>query len=264
MMNLLLCSLLIVLPGQTPPNEELPGTPATRLATMKKAMAAVEMRSAGRAGESYRLKPEPVLRFTNTVGDSRDGSIFLWLGDGDRPEVAVQVFKTRGAWMQEWTSLSPAPLIAKMPDGPDWKPSRGGVEFKPVPGAPKPADTANERLRQMHALTRDFSARDHFRGAWQPLRMMPKPMARYGKPGSEVVDGALFAFVLTTDPEAWLMLEARTTQGRSRSGNTHSHRCRVIHSKRSWKERVVWSQDWLPPNRSDLPFYQRVLFEPKE
>ncbi len=261
-MILLLCSLWIVLPGQTPPKEGLPGDPASRLAIMKKAMAVVEMRSARSAGDSYRLKPEPVLRFTNTVGDSRDGSVFLWLGDGDRPEAAVQVFKTRFPWMQEWTSLSPDPLMAKMPDGPDWKPTRGGVELKPVPAAPKPADTASERLRQMHTMTRDFRARDRFRGVWQPLRMMSKPMARYGKPGSELVDGALFAFVITTDPEAWLMLEARTTK----NGLEWHYAFAPMSGyplEASWKERVVWSQSWLPQNRWDLPFYQRE-FEPKE
>jgi hypothetical protein len=262
MMNLLICSLLIVLPGQTPPKDGLPGTPATRLATMKKAMAAVEMRSAGPGGEPYRLKPEPVLRYTNTVGDSRDGAIFLWLGDGDRPEAAVQVFKTRYPWMQEWTSLSLAPLMAKMPDGPAWKPSRGGVELKPVSGAPKPADTASGRLRQMHTLASDFSARDRFRGVWQPLRMLSNPMARYGKPGSEAVDGALFAFVITTDPEAWLMLEARTTK----NGLEWQYAFAPMSGyplEASWKKQLVWSQAGLPQNRWDLPFYE-LVFEPKE
>lgn len=260
-MNPLTCFLLIVLPGQTPPSEGLPGTPASRLATMKKAMAAGEMRSAGDV--TYRVTPEPVLRFTNTIGDSRDGCIFLWLGDADRPEAAVQVAKTRGGWWQEWTSLSPAPLIANMAGQADWNPRRVGVEFKPVPGAPKPADGANERLRQVHALTRDFSARDFFRGqVWQPLRMMPKPMARYGKPGSEVVDGALFAYVLTTDPEAWLMLEAR----QSKEGLQWQFAFAPMSGyplEGSCKERVVWKQAGLPANRSDLPFYCSA-FEPKE
>jgi hypothetical protein len=262
-MNPLICLLLIVFPGQASPQEGLPGTPATRLAIMKGAMAVVEMRAARSAGKSYRLKPEPVLRFTNTVGDSRDGTIFLWLGDADRPEAAVQVFKTRGAWMQEWSSLSPAPLIAKMADTPDWRPLGGGVEFKPVPGASKPAEGANERLRQVHALIAGFGARDFFRGqAWQHLRLMPKPFARYGKPGSDVVDGALFAYVLTTDPEAWLMLEAR----KGKDGLEWQYAfapmsCYPLEG--AYKERVVWSQDWLPNSRSDLPFYQ-FAFEPKE
>ena len=40
--------------------------------------------------------------------------------------------------------------------------------------------------------------------------MLPTPIARYGEPKAEVVDGAVFAFVIGTDPEAFLFLEART------------------------------------------------------
>ena len=58
-------------------------------------MARSEMRAVDSTNELYRLRPEPVLRFTNTVGDSRDGAIFLWLGEGGRPGAAVQVFQMR-------------------------------------------------------------------------------------------------------------------------------------------------------------------------
>jgi hypothetical protein len=262
-MRLLLFSMLVLgLAGQPPQNRDAASDPAKRLAIMKNSMAASEVRGGESGADSYRLKPEPVLRFTNTVGDSRDGSIFLWLGDADRPKAAVQVFQTRGGWLQEWTSLSTTPLIAKMADPPDWRPTRGGIEFKPVAGAPKPADGANERLRQMHMLTRDFTARDQFRGTWQPLRLMPKPLARYGKPGSEVVDGALFAYVITTDPEVLLMLEAR----QSKDGMEWQYAFAPMSTyalEGSWKEQVVWSLDSSYPTSSGSTFFQRS-FEPRE
>ena len=206
-MSLLLCfSLALALPGQ----DESTGH-AKRLEIMKKSLASTQVHDADTPGELYHLRLEPILRFTNPVGDTRDGAIFVLLGDGDRPGAAVQVFLKRdGSWVQEWTSLSTKPLTAKMPAGPDWKPPRGGVNFQPVPGAPRPAETAMLRLRQMHALTRDFGAEDDFRfQSWQPLRLLSKPFARYGKPGSDVIDGALFAYVLTTDPEVYLMIEVR-------------------------------------------------------
>jgi hypothetical protein len=119
-MSLLLSSILVLgLAGQPPQNRDASGDPAKRLAIMKNSMAASEVRGGASGGDLYRLTKEPVLRFTNTVGDSRDGSIFLWLGDADRPEAAVQVFQTRGAWQQEWTSLSMTPLIGKMASPPD-------------------------------------------------------------------------------------------------------------------------------------------------
>ncbi len=263
-MGLLFWSCLaLVSPAEPLQNQDMPSDPAKRLAMMRNAMAHCELRAADSEKASYRVQGEPVLRFTNTVGDSRDGTIFLWLGAADRPEAAVQVFVTRGAWMQEWTSLSTAPLVSKMTASTDWKPSRGGVEFKPVPGVPKPADGANERLRQVHALTREFSARDYFRGqAWQSLRLMPKPLARYGKPGSEVVDGALFAYVLTTDPEAWLLIEARTVKEGLQWQYAFAPMS-VYPLEGSWKEQVVWSLGWGPRRQSDATFYQ-FSFEPKE
>jgi hypothetical protein len=80
------------------------------------------------------------------------------------------------------------------------------VEFKPVPDAPVPATSAPARLRQMQALVRDFSANTvDGKGSKWPLRPLAKPLYRSeGK-----TDGALFALVQGTDPEAFVLLEAR-------------------------------------------------------
>jgi hypothetical protein len=59
-------------------------------------------------------------------------------------------------------------------------------------------------------LTEDFSAEEQFeQKTWQKLRVLTKPFARYGKAGTPVIDGVLLAYVLTTDPEVYLMIEAR-------------------------------------------------------
>jgi hypothetical protein len=51
---------------------------------------------------------------------------------------------------------------------------------------------------------------DNFEGkGWTTLRLLTTPLIRYGKPDSEVTDGAMFAFVHGTDPEALLLFEAR-------------------------------------------------------
>jgi hypothetical protein len=119
----------------------------------------------------------------------------------------VQIFlHNDGTWYQEFSSLSTEPLAADRP----WRAARGGIELKPIPGAPKPADTAELRLRQIRALTEEFSAEEQFeRKTWQKLRILTKPFARYGKPGTPVIDGVVLACVLTTDPEVYLVIEAR-------------------------------------------------------
>jgi len=44
---------------------------------------------------------------------------------------------------------------------------------------------------------------------WSELRLLPTAISRYGEPGTKLLDGALFTFVLGTDPEVFLFLEAR-------------------------------------------------------
>ena len=117
----------------------------------------------------------------------KDGALFLWLGEADRPELAVQVYQTRrDIWNQEFSSLATSPLIATAARMVDWRPTRAGVAFKPVPDAPKPAETPAQRLRQIRTLAAEFSAEDNYREkSWQPLRMLSTPFARYGKAGSD-------------------------------------------------------------------------------
>jgi hypothetical protein len=56
-----------------------------------------------------------------------------------------------------------------------------------------------------------LDARVEATGEDQSLRLLPKPLYRYESKDPALRDGALFAFVLGTDPEFFLLLEARTT-----------------------------------------------------
>src|SRR5262249_24802969 len=142
---------------------------------------------------SFKLRVDPVLRFTNPLGMSRDGTVFLWLDGEGRPRVVAQAtLNRREVWVHEFSSLSTGPFTARSSSGPVWSPDRGGVVFQPVPGAPKPAQGAEQRLTQMRALVREFTVEDDFRrNGWQKLRLLTKPFARYGREGGDVVDGAL-------------------------------------------------------------------------
>ena len=134
-------SLVLAMPGQS--RTDGPGwdNPVVRLDIMKKTMVQAQVRAADVPDEEYRLRPEPIMRFTNTVGDTRDGAIFLWLGEAERPGAAVQVFLKRdGIWIQEWTSLSPNLLTAKFITGPDWS-RRGAGLVSSRYRAPRPAGT---------------------------------------------------------------------------------------------------------------------------
>jgi hypothetical protein len=91
-----------------------------------------------------------------------------------------------------------------------WTPLTPGIELAALAGAPRPAESAARRLSQMRALSRDFSASTtDRRGRRAELRMLPQPIYRYESTDPDVVDGALFVFVTSTDPEALLVIEAR-------------------------------------------------------
>ena len=230
---------------------------AARLEFMKKSLTAYDVHPAGDRKATFRLQAEPVLRFTNPVGYSVDGGIFFWLGEDGRPEAAVQAFLMRGGnfWMHDFTSLATTPIVADTSSGVAWNPSRAGVEFKPIPGAPKPAETAEARLRQMRELAQGFSVTDDFREkGWQALRPMPKPFARYGKAGSALLDGAVFCFALGTDPEAYLILEARA--GKDGPEWQFAFAPQTTYAlKASWKGQEVWSLPYRTPWNATEPFY---------
>jgi hypothetical protein len=82
-------TLIFGLLGQSPLDSD---DPAARLAIMKASAATYDIRLVDVPDRPLRFQPEPVLRFTNTVGATRDGAIFLWFDHEDRPTVAAQVF----------------------------------------------------------------------------------------------------------------------------------------------------------------------------
>jgi hypothetical protein len=240
--------------GQSPSRvQEVLSESAARLEFMKKAVAMHRLQPAGQPDVFYRLLAEPAMRFNNSVGTVTDGTIFFWLDADDRPVAAVQVYRTiSGSWHQAFSSLSEVPLKS----GRVWNPASAGVAFKPVPGAPKPAGTPEQRLRQMRELLDGFKAEMNFElKTWHNLRALSKPLYRYGKSGSDLVDGGVFAFVLTTDPEVYLLLEAR----KGASGLEWQFAFAPEASapiRCTWKGKDVWTFDFDgSENHSRAPYF---------
>lgn len=164
------------------------------------------------------LRAEPAFRMgKQPVGNIQEGAIFFWLGEGGRPEAAAQIFLIKdsyysdGWWLHEFISLSPGSFVGLRDGAKSWSPRTPGVVFHRLTDAPRPADSAAGRTRQIKALVQEFHVTDNMgeRG-WTKLRLLPTPVARYGKPGTDIIDGALFAFAFGTDPEAFLLIEVRS------------------------------------------------------
>jgi hypothetical protein len=95
-----------------------------------------------------------------------------------------------------------------------WAPERPGIELKPIPSAPKPSPIAASRLKQMRTLAASYSvSAEYGKTSKEELRLLPAPIYRYASENRGVTDGALFAFARGTDPEVFLMIEARNGEG---------------------------------------------------
>jgi hypothetical protein len=203
-------AILAAFVGQTP---KVDG----RLEFMKAEAAAYRFAKAGNRAVPLTFREDPAFRLGKQPADNVvDGAIFLWLGEDGRPEASLQIFMVKHTeapqpiWAHEFNSFSSESLLGTRRGLPSWSPRRPGVEYHRLDDVPKPAATAALRLRQMRAIMQNFKVKDYFKDkSWTELRLLPTPVARYGKEGAAVIDGALFAFVTGTDPEACVFLEAR-------------------------------------------------------
>lgn len=158
------------------------------------------------------LTEEPVLRFSNPERDrgTWDGATFLWL-DGKRPVSAVSfgLRRPNNEVFFEFTSLTKAPLVCERGQTKLWSPPTGALLAQPIADAPPPADNAAGRLLQMRTIARRFSATCIYKeDSSSQLRLLPQPLYRFDDKKQEVLDGAVFAMVVSNDPEVLLLIEA--------------------------------------------------------
>jgi len=162
--------------------------------------------------QALKLVEKPIMRWSND--DDWSGDVFMWTNKGVPAVVGCILSgpsgETNRIVFHEFhlladKPLAPIDLLTKR----KWQPKEGLARI-PVADAPKPAPAAGARLAQMRQLSRKFSAHMEADGTWE-LRLLSQPLYRYGDEDTEVVDGALFAYVWTkgTDPEVLLLLECR-------------------------------------------------------
>lgn len=158
------------------------------------------------------LRETPIFAWSTPERQALGGELFLWTLEG-RPLATI------GIWTyddikdsHELQSLCVEPLRATSQTGFSWRPSAGGLVFNKLDGAPPPGNSAIRRQAQMRALLRErFSAEMIKRenGQLEKLRLLPQPLYRYEPLPAGVEDGAMFAFAMGTDPEVFVLLEAR-------------------------------------------------------
>jgi hypothetical protein len=222
--------VIILLPGFSGAGAPVNGADPAAEAARKKRERLLEIYRGEAAGytiyrdsarkERVELQREPVYIWTNAVrSKGQDGAVFVWTCRG-RVEVVGTFFSYPATGPRnlnhELHSLSLSVLDVNREGAHTWTPLAPGVDLTAIAGAPVPAASSAQRLVQMRALTRDFTAttQDDKEDRWE-LRLLPQPLYRYESTDPDVLDGAVFAFVSSagTDPEVLVVLEARRPAG---------------------------------------------------
>lgn len=201
---------------------------------------------AGSGKEPLRLTAEPVLRYSNAEREigSLDGITFLFV-EGERPIAAVSLSVRRNGFQvyHELTSLVKEPLVCRRGEAAVWSPKTGGLLSQAIADAPLPAEGKPQRLAQMRSLSRRFTASCFNARNEEPseLRLLTQPLYRYSDPAKGVLDGALFAFVVSNDPELFLVLEA--VKNEAGEPRWHYSLARMSSLKMTFRldEREVWT-----------------------
>lgn len=165
----------------------------------------------------FKLLSKPLLNWSNPERKTGAGAVFLWTHDGQPAAVMCIYPPSETTLDHEFQSLSTTPIQAASNDRIVWKPAEAGIEYKSLSEVRPPGKARAFRLTQMRALARTFFARIvEDAKAPKQLRLLPTPIYRYPDAEKEqtLVDGAMFAFVMGTDPEVLLMIETvRDKQG---------------------------------------------------
>ncbi len=171
------------------------------------------------------LRPQVVLRWRNAERVNTGAAILaIWVDQG-RPEAMATIFQNGNSICHEFGSLARSKkIVVRDKTRVVWSPGKAGVEFRDLPEAPAPAENRAARLRQMKSLAGRFAARltpaKVGDGNPEVLRLLPSPLYRYdlkdAKETSPMLrDGGMFAFVMGTDPEVVLLLEAVEREGKA-------------------------------------------------
>ena len=200
-------------------------------------------------GARFRLTERPVLKYSNPTHarGTSDGATFLWV-DGDGRPLAACSFSIRrpdNRAYREFATLSAVPLQCRKDDELVWSTNQDArLVTEAVTDAPAPARRETLRLTQMRFIARRFTAS---RIRSKPptnidLRVLPQPLYRFAVPEKGIVDGGLFAFVVSNDPELLLILTATAGPGESRPRWRYGL-AQMSSQEEQVKldERVVWS-----------------------
>lgn len=192
------------------------------------------------------------MRWANNARGSEDGTTVLYVHDG-RPLAVACLYPWEGKLVREFSALSLDRIVARRDGALIWQPREPGLKFADIPAAPAPEPKATQRLRQMKSLASQFQSTML---GWkadntdrEELRLLPRPLYRYEPTAGRVFDGAVFAFVMGTDPESLLLIEA-AKQGDASHWQYAFVRRTSGQLEGRHRGQIVWRADRFPEMRN--------------
>jgi hypothetical protein len=248
------CSLVAAMIGRAQKPTDAPANPENIEAALKLTLAAA-LEYEIRVGKDEKekkldLQREPVLKWSNPDRGEIHGNVFLWTRDG-RPLAVGCLFKWFSPFTHmshEFQSFAEEPLTAKFHGNQVWETNEPGLRFEDIPSATAPAANEAQRILQMKQLAKDFSGKKTERDETKDveLRLLTQPIHRYAAPKQDVITGGLFALVHGTDPEIFLLIEARGKDIAKARWQYAATRMTGVAVLLRHKDQKVWSSDVVP------------------
>jgi hypothetical protein len=216
---------------------------------------------------TYALLERPILRYTNPATSGvGEGATFLWL-DGKRPVAAASPSIREGGMWWELSSLTDDALTLKRDNRTLWAPKSCSFASTPFPTSEAPSGTEAGRLIQMRNLARQVQVRENRRNQWQDGRLLTQPLYRWADADRRIVDGAVFGFAESTDPELLLILEARKDEATDRAAWRFALAKMTSSAVTvSIGEKEIWSAGnfWKEPRQPGESYIESKVAEPDQ
>src|SRR5262245_1214045 len=210
----LVCTAAAIADEPVQAKDEQAGLREQQLRDMQRSAVEYTLSSVGTPKRTFKFHETAVIRPSNPISGTKDGALYVWTDHG-RPQAVLKFFTfNNSTYSHAWLSLSENNFVAERRGKVVWSPSQPGIQLREIPEAPKPAEAAAARLRQMKTLAGKFTATYtavHLGAAPFELRNLPQPLFQYVTDDDSRAEGALFGYVQSTTPVGLLLLESRQT-----------------------------------------------------
>ena len=193
------------------------------------------------------------------------GDVYIYTVDR-RPVAIMQFFQwfepIQGVYFSG-TSLTDVPMKATRDGRVMWSPRKNDILLRDIPRAPAPDAVPAARLVQMRRFAERFQFEVQDKRVTvtkRQLRFLRRPIFRFGEEDGDILDGAIFAYVATSnDPAAMVILEA------AREKNEVRWRYAIPRSwsfaaKASFDDKTIWDVDDAYPFKDpEASFYLNAI-----